>query len=583
MNFAVSFVYKWADEMIGVIERLLAQNERPGKIVRNCLEQAGYEPEDLLTMDVRQELCTYIKFIYKSVVLGPTVRSSPQSRYTDILTELPQVPPQSMRLPKEPKESMAFIEVNLVDQSFKAIPIMFYRRAKDIVKLNLSGNPMLNIPYDFVQSCTSLEYLCLSNMAIRKVSQNIQHFPALRSLDLSQNRIVSLDNACLDRLTQLEELDVYNNRMDRLPDYLAGLARSLKRLNISNNRFRVLPDVACKLRVLEELDVSFNVIRKLPDAIGQLSSLEKLVLVGNHISSFPESILSMSKLRVLDCRRNEISELGVASALQGLCTIDLGRNPIEDLELSLGPRVDTVTLSYTNLSSVSIPRSPSRVHSMLTALTLSHSNLHQLDDKFFSSLTLLKNLNLDHNHLQHLPDSLCELTDLRSFSCSVNGLVSLPDHLHRLDKLERVDLHDNNLPSMPPTIYQCRSIKYISVASNMISRVEPIPAGTTAETMPVLSSLEEIHTCENRYGDNILILIMQLKQLRILNISFNDIEELPRMFFRDALKLEELYIGGNRISSLPTEHLWRLTRLKVLFLNGNRYVTLDDDTCRYLN
>lgn len=57
------------------LERLLAQNEKPGKIVRNRLEQAGYDPSDTLGEQVSRDLSTYLKFVYKSVVLGPPVRS----------------------------------------------------------------------------------------------------------------------------------------------------------------------------------------------------------------------------------------------------------------------------------------------------------------------------------------------------------------------------------------------------------------------------------------------------------------------------------------------------------------------------
>lgn len=57
------------------LERLLAQNEKPGKIVRNRLEQAGYDPSDTLGEQVSRDLSTYLKFVYKSVVLGPPVSS----------------------------------------------------------------------------------------------------------------------------------------------------------------------------------------------------------------------------------------------------------------------------------------------------------------------------------------------------------------------------------------------------------------------------------------------------------------------------------------------------------------------------
>src|SRR5262249_20724271 len=65
--------------------------------------------------------------------------------------------------------------------------------------------------------------------------------------------------------------------------------------------------------------------------------------------------------------------------------------------------------------------------------------------------------------------------------------------------------------------------------------------------------------------------------LRVLNLSFNDLQDLPPSFFRSMTRLEEVYLSGNKLSSIPTEDLHRLTSLSVLFLNGNRLQTLPQE------
>jgi len=82
---------------------------------------------------------------------------------------------------------------------------------------------------------------------------------------------------------------------------------------------------------------------------------------------------------------------------------------------------------------------------------------------------------------------------------------------------------------------------------------------------------------ENKFGDETLGLLGFFAELRVLNLSFNEIQELPPSFFRSLTKLEELYLSGNSLSTIPTEDLHRLTRLQVLFLNGNKLQTLPQE------
>ena len=94
---------------------------------------------------------------------------------------------------------------------------------------------------------------------------------------------------------------------------------------------------------------------------------------------------------------------------------------------------------------------------------------------------------------------------------------------------------------------------------------------------PLVHSLERLYVGENRLTDDVIHPLMIFKELRVLNISFNEIQELPSTFFRNMTQLEELYLSGNKLTSIPTEDLPRLTRLSTLYLNGNRLQTLPQE------
>ncbi|KAG6813144.1 hypothetical protein H0H87_009374 [Tephrocybe sp. NHM501043] len=79
----------------------------------------------------------------------------------------------------------SFKNVDLEGWTLVAIPIAVHKNAEKVVSLKLSGNPMLEIPLDFVQSCTSLLDLRLSNMSLKSVPKSVRHAlppPAARLL-----------------------------------------------------------------------------------------------------------------------------------------------------------------------------------------------------------------------------------------------------------------------------------------------------------------------------------------------------------------------------------------------------------------
>ncbi|KAI9455362.1 hypothetical protein BJY52DRAFT_1205034 [Lactarius psammicola] len=543
-------------------ERMLAQTERPADIVRRRLEQAGYDVADGLDTLGENDLSFLMKFVYKSTVLGPA------------------------------EEDMIFTDyknVDLTNKSLRTVPVVLYAHAEDIKSLTLSRNPMLDIPGDFVQLCTSLQELRLSNMSIKKVPQSVQNFRTLMGLDLSSNRIGDITDIFLYRLPDLQELRVQNNRMERLPWYFPRL-HMLRLLNISNNKFQDVPEEVCNMSSLEELDISFNMISQLPEDVRTWHRLKVLIIVGNRVTRIPDSFQHLSSLAVLDCRRNNITELGSELLVGHNCKIHISRNDITQISLAPGPvgRMP-VALTYLNVASAKLS---------------------------------LEELILDRNKFRAIPESLGELSLLHSFSCSDNLLGALPSSIGRLQKLERLDVHNNNLTEFPAALWNCGSLERINMASNLIAQIRlpslppasasasspaatvmlesassstvtlvstlsdrnastagstvtlvPTPPDRKASTAgsvatsrplpPLVKSLQRLYLGENRLTDDAIPLLTILRELRVLNLSFNDIQELPRQFFKEIVLLEELYLSGNKLAGLPTEDLPRLNKLEL--------------------
>jgi adenylate cyclase len=450
-------------------------------------------------------------------------------------------------------------------------------------------------------------------MAMKKVPQSVRHSTSLHRLDLSCNRIVDLDDAGLDRIPELSSLRLQNNRIEQLPWYFPRL-KFLKFLNISNNKFVNVPSVICQLPCLVELDMSFNTITELPEEIGRLTTLERLILIGNQVVKLPEECRNLVNLQLLDCRRNNISDISIAYALPKLQTLNANHNSVHALHLSIGPNLSVLDASHNDITFLKFaPGSPLQTSHTLTLLDVSYAKLSSLDAFDFSQLPALQTLKLDHNELRTLPDSLGELSHLIHLSCCDNKLVSLPSTIGLLQRLETLDAHNNSLTELPVSLWNCASLTHINVTSNLLASwhdppgdnlIAPAPSGITLEipssssachtprkpsnatyTMsihnapgralpPLAYSLERLSIGENRLTEEAIPPFTILKELRVLNLSFNEIQELPSSFLRNLQQLEELYLSGNQLTSIPTEDLVKMTRLSVLFLNGNKFQTL---------
>jgi Leucine-rich repeat (LRR) protein len=514
--------------------------------------------------------------------------------------------------------------VDLTNKSLRTVPVTLYGHAEDIKSLTLSRNPMLDIPGDFVQLCTSLHELRLSNMCIKKVPQSVQNFTTLMGLDLSSNRIGDVNDIALYRLPDLQELRVQNNRMEKLPWYFPRL-HLLRLLNISNNKFQDVPEEVCKMSGLEELDISFNMISQLPEELQSLQRLKILIIVGNRVTRIPDSFRRLVNLKVLDCRRNNITELGGVGLLPILEELLVGHNDVQALDLSSGSLLKKIDISHNDITQISLAPGPmGRIPVSLTYLNVSSAKLSSLDDLALGQLTSLEELILDRNKFRAIPDSLGDLSLLQSFSCSDNLIGALPSSIGRLQRLERLDVHNNNLTEFPTALWDCGSLERINMTSNVIAHIRlpslpsvsvvpPPPAigmpesalsstvtlvpglsdrkGSTTGSLapssrplpPLVKSLQRLYLGENRLADDALPLLMFLRELRVLNLSFNDFQDLPTSFFKDVVLLEELYLSGNKLAGLPTEDLPRLNKLEVLYLNGNRLLTLPQELGKVIN
>ncbi|RUP25516.1 hypothetical protein BC936DRAFT_138831 [Jimgerdemannia flammicorona] len=473
-------------------ERILRPDERPLQIQKQLLEYMGYTDQDKLEDLGREDNSYLVSFEFAQA-------------------GTPSIPAE------EEYEFGNFKNVDLKARNLSTIPIFLYRKAFAIMSLDVSKNLMIQLPIDFIQMCTQLRELCLSNTELTALPPSISYIETLEHLDISCNRLRDLEHAKLDKVRNLGSLYAYNNRLETLPDGFARFTRMTK-LHISNNSFLTFPTAICDIISLVELDVSFNKISCLPENIGQLVHLNCFLAVANQLTGLlPQSFANLVSLHELDIRQNGVTDLEVLSKLPALESLSVDYNAVSNVasefkslkllrmmkngltQFDLRPPPPPLILDPPPPTSDTPPPIPEPLlppsSSMLTDLNIASCQLSALPEEVFVNSTALEQLVLDNNFLTTIPQSIGFLQRLLRLSAQSNSLQNIPVEIAKLTELKTLDLQKNNLKTLPKEIWLCPSLQTLNCSSNLLeSFPNPLSAPGVALNVALGSTADVIVT-----------------------------------------------------------------------------------------
>lgn len=285
----------------GGLTRIMEPHEKPLFYQKMLLEFMGYTENDRLGDVGREDLSYLCRFEFQ--------RSA-----------MKQFTPE-----EEALMTRDFVNVELPRMNLQTVPIVFYQHTKEIERLDVSKNPSITLPLDFIQSCINLKHLKFVDNQARRFPANIDKAQRLTSLDLSNNLIQELDHVCFTKFPSLRSLDLQGNRLNQVSTSI--VYTKLTYLNLSSNNLTRIPDDLCTMVSLVELDLSFNHISALPNNIGKLQNLDKLLMTNNDLTMrLPESFQELSSLRELDVRYNKLQNIDVLARLPKLENLYCSRN-----------------------------------------------------------------------------------------------------------------------------------------------------------------------------------------------------------------------------------------------------------------
>ena len=621
--------------------RQLEAVERPLGMQKLLLEMAGYKANDRLEDLGREDHGYLCRF---------TFLPSKMSGYSS--------------LERDPgfNKMQRFNHIDLSGRNLITIPITLYQKATEIITLNLSRNLRLDIPKDFVQSCTQLREIKYTSNEAWRLPPSLSLAGRLTMLDISNNRLEQLEHTEMYRLKGLVSLKLSNNKLAGVPPYFSQY-HALRSLNLSSNSLNEFPDALRDIVTLVDLDVSFNQISSLGN-IGTLQNLERLWATNNKLSGpFDESFSELTNLKEIDARFNAISNIDVVSQLPKLEMLMLGHNSISQFEGSF-TRLKVLFMNHNPVTNFDL-NAPVPT---LSVLNLASAKLSHLPDALFMKTSGLTKLTISKNHFVSLSPHIGLLAKLEYLSIAKNELNRLPAEVGRLTELRYLDVRENNLSMLPSEIWHARRLETLNVSSNVLSDfpkpgapLPPLPdAAATTPSQPAPSSpdfeelgkledfqmrrpsqasgmlsvssgspggpssrkgsvvsyssakpslisrtntatstagtitptsrkdsslsgrlaatfsstLRHLFLAENRLEDDVFNELVLLPELRILNLSYNQLYDIPPRTIRRWTHLTELYLSGNDLTSLPSEDLEEGSSLKVLHINNNKFQVL---------
>lgn len=381
--------------------------------------------------------------------------------------------------------------------------------------------------------------------------------PAGLHLNASHNRIRQLIGLAKLRFgkSKAENLTL-QNEIDGEEEYQLNLSI----LDLSNNQLTKMASEFFQVagRNLIKLLANHNQLAAFPVAgFSQCPNLQLISLRDNKIPDLNHRQLEPSvsgsidygSLQVLDLASNLITNLTtfkpLLSTAARLIYLDVSNNLISNLADGTfsGTALQHLDLSGNQLTDLPFTLNCYGVRDSLVSLVLDSNQLTSLP-KELNTCTNLSHLSIRRNQLTEIGSlAFHKLEHLLRLDLSLNTLYSIQnDAFDRLNNLRRLSLSGCNLDALP-SLNDCGDLIELDLSNNSL-------------TLPVLQQPLNAFSKFNS--------IFKCRKLRALNLSANQLTEVPRQLWKYLNAITELDLSSNPIELLDSSSLSDLKNLHVI-------------------
>ncbi|XP_035376974.1 leucine-rich repeat-containing G-protein coupled receptor 4 isoform X2 [Electrophorus electricus] len=286
-----------------------------------------------------------------------------------------------------------------------------------------------------------------------------------------------------------------------------------------------------------------NQLKTVPSAaLKNLHALQSLRLDANHITTVPEgSFDSLQQLRHLWLDDNNLTEVPVGPLQH--------QGNLQALTLALNRISHVPDGAFANLSG-------------LVVLHLHNNRIQEMGKNCFSGLDNLETLDLNFNNLKSFPEAIQTLPKLKELGFHSNNIAIIPEGAFLKNPLLRtIHLYDNPLSFVGRSAFQNLSDLHALMlrGANMVQDFPSLTGTGNLESLTLTGTKIRVipaDMCED------------LSVLRTLDLSYNEIEELPS--FQGCMRLQDITLQHNNIQQIDHHTFQGLTSLRVLDLSRNQ-------------
>jgi Leucine-rich repeat (LRR) protein len=409
------------------------------------------------------------------------------------------------------------LTLDLRDNKVKVIGQGIFKGLSSVITIYFQNNLIETasggeLTYDVSESSKGILYL--NNNKLKKIEARLPN--GINTMYLDDNEIseITPDYAVFPLIT-MNTLSLKGNRIKTIPRHaFVGLTNAtwfrnedspLKELSyiiLDDNAIEDIEPFAFEgLPAVKGINISGNNLKILkPNMFRSLKSLNSLCLIGSNVEVVvPETFTDLDTMVELNLSNNSIKTLedDVFLDLPLLEVLILTHNQIHTIKKEIFNglyELKTLNLSFNGLTY--LKRASFKGLEKLEHLDLSHNKISVTEIDTFQNLTSLVRLVLDYNEIRKVqPLSFREIPNLRELSLKHNKITSLSPQLDEKLNILRTDLYLRGNTVEIPEPKEKISLKKLLIMDLSHNQLQDLPPGVFKETSTVFS----LHLNHNRF------------------------------------------------------------------------------------